>query len=70
MYADRYITKEKKDEFSKKVISEIEQLVEKELQGQQLPEGELFQRALREGRKIALLEETLICWKRGLEELN
>lgn len=68
LYAEKYITAEKKNAFSQIVIPEIERIVDEEFKN--IPElGPLFEKPAKESRKVACLQEVTRCWKRGLEEL-
>jgi hypothetical protein len=68
LFAERYITKTKKDNFSEAVIADIQIIVDKEIDAD-ISEDDLFHRALKENKKIQYLRLALKCWERGLEEL-
>ncbi len=68
LYAEQYITQQKKNTFSQFVIPEIERIVEEEFKRAPVL-GPLFEKPAKETRKIFYLQEVTRCWKRGLEEL-
>jgi hypothetical protein len=68
LYAEKYITAEKKNAFSQAVIPEIELIVDEDFK--HIPElGPLFEKPAKESQKVSCLQEVARCWKRGLEEL-
>ena len=68
LYAEKYITAEKRTSFSQAVIPEIERFVNEDIKP--IPElGPLFENAAKENQRIEYLREVFRCWKRGLEEL-